>query len=284
MKMMAMAALLAASVVLPAAAEAQTVDPGFRSTTLAANDDGATGAISLGFSANYFGITYTDTFVSNNGYLTFNFGQGTYTPFGLGAGYSGQPIIAAFFADVDTRGEGSALTRYGTGTYAGRNAFGATWDGVGYYGSHVDKLNSFQSILTDRSDTGAGNFDIYFNYNTINWETGDASGGAGGVGGTSAAVGFNAGTGNGPGTFFELDGSRAPGSFLDNGTTPLNTITNNGVPGQLYFAVRNGSVVVPPIAAGAAPEPTTWLMLIVGFGLVGAALRRSKVKTTVRYA
>ncbi len=34
---------------------------------------------------------------------------------------------------------------------------------------------------------------------------------------------------------------------------------------------------------GAVPEPATWLMLIAGFGLMGAALRRRQ-KVTVRYA
>ena len=49
--------------------------------------------------------------------------------------------------------------------------------GVGYFGSHADKLNKFQLILVDRSaDTGtAGDFDILFKYDTIQWETGDAS-------------------------------------------------------------------------------------------------------------
>ena len=174
-------------------AVAGPVAAGFTANTFAANDDNATGAIALGFSANYFGTTYTDAYISNNGYITFNSGQGTYTPSGLGSGYSGQPIIAPFFADVDTRGTGSGLTSYGTGTYNGFAAFGVTYPAVGYYFDHTDKLNTFQVILTDRADVGAGDFDIYFNYDTIQWETGDASGGSGGLGGVSAAVGYNAG-------------------------------------------------------------------------------------------
>lgn len=261
------------------AAQAQRVDPGFRGNTLARNDDGFTSALALGFSANYFGTTYTNTFLSNNGYLTFNSGQGTFTPSGLGAGYSGQPIIAAFFADVDTRNLASALAAYGTGVYNGRTAFGATWDGVGYFSTQADKLNAFQIILTDRSDVSAGDFDIYFNYDQIQWETGSASGGSGGLGGTSAAVGFNAGSGNAPGTFFEQPGSRVPGSFLDGGANALVQTTNNGNPGQLFFAVRNGQVVVTP----AVPEPGTWAMMIIGFGAVGAAMRKRR-GTSVRFA
>lgn len=264
---------LAIALAMASPAQAGPVDPGFRSSTFPANDDGATGAINLGFSANYFGTTYTQTYVSNNGYVTFSSGQGTYTPSGLGAGYSGQPIIAAFFADVDTRGAGSGLTSYGTGTYAGHTAFGATWPLVGYYGSHVDKLNTFQIILTDRSDTGAGNFDIYLNYDQIKWETGDASSGTNGLGGVSAAAGYNAGaTGNPAGTYFQLNGSLVNGALLDGGPNSLTAGTNDGVTGQYLFNVRNGVVVQPPTSG--VPEPGS--VALLGLGAVAFVMSRRK--------
>jgi hypothetical protein len=218
------------------------IAPGFDDASIVRCDDCATGAVDLPFMLNFFGINRLQTFVSNNGYLTFNSGQGTFTPSGLGAGYVGQPIIAAFFADVDTRNPGSAQVTYGPGTYAGRTAFGATYQNVGYFSNQADKLNSFQIVLADRSDTGPGNFDIYYNYAGILWETGSASDGINGFGGVSAAVGFNAGTGNQVGTFFELPGSRIPGSFLNLGPQQLIAVTNNGVPGQLSFAIRNGQI------------------------------------------
>ena len=219
------------------------IAPGFDDTPVLRCDDCATDAVPLPFMVNYFGTTYGNTFVSTNGYLTFGQGQGIFTPSGLAEGYQGLPIIAAFFADVDTRNPGSAPVVYGPGQFAGRDAFGATWENVGYFANQADKLNSFQLILTNRADTGAGNFDIYYNYANITWETGSASGGVNGFGGVSAAVGYNAGTGNLPGTFFELPGSRVPGSFLNNGPLPLITGTNNGNPGQLVFSVRNGQVM-----------------------------------------
>src|SRR5271165_7148134 len=117
-----------------AQAQANPIAAGFNASTVPICDDCFTAGQNLGFTADFFGVNYTQTFVSNNGYVTFNSGQGTYTPTGLTAAYSGQPIIAPFFADVDTRGAGTVT--YGTGTYAGRNAFGVTWNGVGYFASH----------------------------------------------------------------------------------------------------------------------------------------------------
>ena len=258
------------------AALAGPVDPGFQSSTFPANDDGATGALSIGFAVNFFGTTYTNLFVSNNGYLTFNAGQSTYTPSGLGAGYTGQPIIAPFFADVDTRGTGSGLTSYGTGTYNGFTAFGATWPLVGYYGSHTDKLNTFQVILTDRSDIAVGDFDIYFNYDQIQWETGDASGGSDGLGGTSAAVGYNAGQAGDPsGTYFQLAGSLVNGALIDGGPDSLTAGTNDGVTGQYLFTVRDGVVTAPPppVTTG-VPEPESIALLGLGSLAMLAARRK----------
>ncbi len=226
---------------------------GFDGVAINRCDDCYTDGITLPFTVNYFGTSYATTYVSNNGYLTFNTGQGTYTPGGLGTGYFGQPIIAAFFADVDTNNPLSAQVTYGSGTFAGRQAFGATWNGVGYFPSAADKLNNFQIVLTNRADTGAGNFDIYYNYTNIGWETGAASSGVNGFGGISAAVGYNAGVADSPaGTFFELPGSRVPGSFINGGTAPLVATTNDGIAGQLLFTVRNGQV-----SAGVAAEPPT---------------------------
>lgn len=211
---------------------------GCGSNTLGSSDDSSSPEIALPFTFNFFGEAYESLWVNNNGNVTFDGPNFAFTPFGLGT--LGQPIIAPFFADVDTRGAGSGITTYGDTTFAGRDAFCVNWVNVGYYNSHTDKLNSFQLLLVDRSDIGAGDFDIIFNYAAVEWETGDASGGAGGLGGSSARVGYA----NGVDTTFELAGSGIPGSFLDSNTSGLiHGSLNAAEDGRYIFEVRKG---LPP--------------------------------------
>ncbi len=217
-----------------------------RDTTLARNDDGSTGAIALPFVMNFFGVNYGQVYVNNNGNLTFTGPMSTYTPFPIQT--TATPIIAPFFADVDTRGALSspvtysglpAGQSYGWGTFGGRPTFCANWVNVGYYSGGTDKLNSFQVLLVDRSDVGAGDFDIVFNYDQIQWEAGSASGGRGGLGGSPARVGYS----NGVRTSFELPGSGVVGAFLDsNNASGLTHNSRNSLQlGRYIFNVRSGA-------------------------------------------
>jgi hypothetical protein len=213
---------------------------GCTTNSLARNDDGSTASIGLPFTLNFYGTDYGALFVNNNGNVTFDTSLGTYTPFNLSTNL--KTIIAPFFADVDTRGTGSGLVTYGATTYDGRSAFCVNWVNVGYYGSHYDKLNSIQLLLVERFDTGSGNFDMMFNYDKVQWETGDASSGSGGLGGYSARAGYSDGLSN----FFELPGSAVNGGLLDsNASTGLiNNSLNSSQLGRYIFQVRNG--VYPP--------------------------------------
>ena len=266
------------SLAMSGAASAAAIRTGFSSSILPANDDGSTGLVGLGFTANFFGTNYTQTYVNNNGNLTFTAPLSTYTPFGLVG--TNTPIIAAFFADVDTRGAGSSPVTYGTGTVNGRNAFGANYVNVGYYDSQTNKLNDFQLLLVDRADTGSGNFDIEFNYNKVQWETGSASGGNNGLGGIPAAVGYSNGLSGAANVSFQLPGSLTTGAFLDGGSAATSLIANSlnsDVLGRYTFNARNGTVVVNPPST-AVPEPFT----IVGT-LIGATVAfrtRQRLKAT----
>jgi hypothetical protein len=209
-------------------------------STLAATDDGSTGAVSLGFTITIGATDYSSVYINNNGNLTFNSSMSTFTPFGIST--SAIPLLAPFFADVDTRGAGSGLVSYGSTQIDGRNALVINWDDVGYFNRKVNKLNDFQLVLIDRSDIAAGEFDFEFNYEAVEWETGDFSGGSNGLGGNSARVGFS----NGVNNRIEFIGSGVHGGFLDSG---VNTLSGHNfgsvVDGRFRFQVRDGEILSP---------------------------------------
>jgi hypothetical protein len=194
----------------------------------------------LGFTANFYGAQRSRVYVNNNGNVTFDAPLSNYTPFPLAA--VNREIIAPFFADVDTRAARSGVVRYGYGSvvFEGRPAFCATWENVGYYLRGDDKLNSFQLLLVDRGDRAPGDFDIVFNYDQILWETGDADGGVGGLGGTPARAGFSNGTGL-PGTSFEVPGSGSSGAFLDSAADGLvHRSVGGSAAGRQIYTIRAG--------------------------------------------
>ncbi|MFK5950183.1 MAG: nidogen-like domain-containing protein [Methylococcales bacterium] len=257
------AIVLLAAVSAQAHALAIRTDAGFDANVFGGNDDGSI-TVNTGFNFNFFGISGPNLFLNNNGNVTFGSSLSTFTPFGITAGSTA--MIAPFFSDVDTRGIGEPVT-YGNSIIGGHNAFGVNWDNVAHF-SQAAPLNSFQLVMIDRSDIGAGDFDFEFNFDSILWEAGTASGSNGsGLGGTSARSGFT----NGAGTFFELNGSGVNGAFLDSGpaaTSLINNSLNSVVDGRYTFRVRNG-VVQPPTGV---PAPS--VLALLSLGLIGVSFAR----------
>src|SRR3954452_15189158 len=89
-----------AAVAATASASNGAIRPGFTTNQLAGNDDGSTSSVSLPFAIDFYGHTYSRLYVNNNGNLTMTAPLGAYTPHSLNQ--LGQPMIAPFWADVDT--------------------------------------------------------------------------------------------------------------------------------------------------------------------------------------
>jgi hypothetical protein len=214
------------------------------------NDDGFNGPVALGFNFTLFGTTYNSIFINNNGNVSFGSGISAFVP--TGPTGANAPVISPWFDDVDTRGTLSGVVHYQLTT---PGQLVVTWDNVGYFGAHDDKLDSFQLVL--RSDTftlPTGEGQIGFFYGAMPWEQTDTS--------QVAAVGFGDGLGNGE----VLAGSSSQSN--------LNTVVANH---HIWF--DQNLVVVPP---GGVPEPASWALMIGGIGLVGLAMRRRR--TSVRLA
>ena len=133
------------------------------------NDDGWLGPVDLPFTFSLYGQPYTQCWINNNGNITFDGGYYNYTPWGFPI--SGNPMVAPFFADVDTRGAGSVWYRIEP------NNMVVIWDHVGYYSYGIDKLNTFELVISDGSYSpiGVGN-NVAFSYADMRRTTGSATG------------------------------------------------------------------------------------------------------------
>lgn len=214
------------------------------------NDDGFVGPIVFPFNFTLYGTVYTSCWINNNGNLSFDGGYSSYTPWGFPI--AGYPMVAPFFADVDTRGAGNVYYKIEA------NRLTVIWDHVGYYNAATDKINTFEAIITDGTDplVGIGNT-VCFSYEDMAWTTGSASGGSGGLGGTAATVGINKGADD---LYAQVGRFDQAGSAYD-GPVDL----NDGVDwldGKIFYFntfVAGGTMLIIPstpeiVLSGGAPE------------------------------
>ena len=295
MKKMAVATV--AALMWNCAAIASPIVSGFNGATLAACDDCSSTAQSLGFNIDFNGQQFSSVYVNNNGNVTFGAPSAVYTPNIKFGDHRGAPIIAPFFADVDTRyGEyvdtlnkffAGGTVSYGQGLYTGisgrlnvpdytnAKAFGVTWQSVvPWTGAVVDtrlpEFNTFQLLIV-QSDAAPGAFEIIFNVLSIEWLSGDASPGANG------ASGFSDGTGN---FYYNLQGSGSQG-LLDGSTTSLNRASNTqpAVPGMYAFLVATDEATPASV-----PEPATLGLMSLGALALLIGRRRVRSSRTARLA
>ena len=218
-------------------------DAGFGENVLPANDDSSTDLIDISSVFEngilFNGIVYTGLYLNNNGNITFATPQSQFTPSVI-SDETSNPLLAVYFADVDTQGGATTPTPGGNSTGSNLvywdldpidNVITFTWDDVGYYDQNTDKLNAFQIRLYD---TGNSNMVIEYRYEDINWTTGDLSGGTDGLGGVVARAGWTSGDG--------MNYEELAVSGNQNGMLNLENLSNIDQPGVFVFNVNGGVV------------------------------------------
>ncbi len=264
MKMLPLFAFLTLTAVA-AGAGASPIVAGFNQHQLSAMDDGfALATLPTGLSISLAGATYLSLFVNNNGSVSTDFGMAPYSSTSFASSLFPSTFFAPFLADVDTSAPGSGLVSYGAGQFNGYQAFGVTWAGVGYFPAMNNKLDTFQLIMVNRSDTGSGNVDIYYNYGAIAWDKTT-------TGPTGARVGYSQ-LGSLPD--YELAGSGQPGAFLDGGIDSLVAGSNIGVAGSYEFSVRNGEIIAGTVTPPSGTVPLPGTLALFGIGAVAMIARR----------
>ncbi len=217
-------------------------DPNCATTSLAAEADVAQNA-ALGFPLPFLGDTYDSVFVHEDGFVTL----GAAGPL-LGLPDAplvdlGLPVIAPLRVNGDRILPESEVT-FGQTSFDGRPAFCVNWsdltqppetDAFGVPGPGPfpgDPTNLLQLLIVDRSDVAAGNIDMIFNYEYINW--------AEELQYASDPIPARAGWSNGnpltPDTSFELPGSGEPGGLSDFSNGPGVTSTGSPIAGRHVFS------------------------------------------------
>ncbi|XP_062843794.1 alpha-tectorin-like [Trichomycterus rosablanca] len=142
-------------------------------------DDGGSSTIPLEQQFIYFGKSYNQIYVNNNGHLTFTHPWSSYTPYQF-PGYDGFDLIAPFWTDLDNRGNGVvSYQQYTSGdvlyqatrdinqyfpelSFSATWVFVATWNKVAYFPT-TGTETSVQAVLISN---GARSF-ILMNYGEI---------------------------------------------------------------------------------------------------------------------
>ncbi len=201
-------------------------------------DDGSYGPIILPFNFSLYGTDYTTAYININGNISFNSYFGTFSSTGFPI--SSYTMVAPFWADVDMRGGGVDSDKVQFKSTA--NALYVNWTNVGYFSQHTDKVNSFQVIISDGTDPAIpGGNNVSFCYGSMQWTTGDASGGINGFGGTPATVGANQGDGVSYLQFgrFDHSGTDWDGPFVNN--DGVDWLTDR------HFSFSTATAAIPPI-------------------------------------
>lgn len=190
-----------------------------------------------GNNTQYFSYNAGTNTLTGAGVVTFDFLQQAIPGF--------DPLQANFSFNASTGQAGSSTTQGGLGgTFSFTSASAFTFNGVNYAANTNLLSGTFTGadLIVPNSTIGA-----FLSTNSATY--------------TSSLLDFSASTGN---VFsFSFSGLEYPNGDLTS-EIPTFTATGNGSFDSTGFTVVNSPI----------PEPATWAVMILGFGMMGAALRR----------
>ena len=227
---------------------------GSGTTVLLLTNNGTYGPVSFGFNFEFYGGTYQQFYISNNGAISFGSPVATFDPAGFPQSV---PMIAPFWADVDTRLAGGLVELvHGTNPFNGNPFVQVNWVNVGYFDRtnpanvpNLSKRNSFSLYI---EDDPLGDV-VAFIYHGLQWTTGDPQG-VNGLGAPGAEIGFNAGDGANfarlmrPTTTADLNElvTRQTHGFRMDPSTGTPSGREPGLPGVVVYIDQNNNGVRDP--------------------------------------
>ena len=210
--------------------------------------DDYAGTVALGFAFPLFGTNHTSVEASTNGFLSFGPGNGTGCCSGNAfALLSGSPRIAVEWLDI------VPFVHLNTAV-AGRAVF--TWAGTEYGSANM--ITAQAQLFSD------GRIILGFDGPAVPFHDTLTGVSIGGGATDPGSTDLNAGAFISGNSFYQLFGA---GTFdLNQSNLFINPRVGGG------FDVSS----IAPAVTGAVPEPASWALLTVGFGLAGSALRRRR--------
>ncbi|MHA6264409.1 DUF4347 domain-containing protein, partial [Arenibacterium sp. CAU 1754] len=183
---------------------------------------------SIGFNFEFYGVTYTQLFISDNGYVTFGgaFNSGNNVDMSGGTAFGGNPAIAAYWDGLNPNGVGSGDVFIQTTGAPGSQQFIIQWNDMTLDGVFGTESGTFQLIL----DEATG--DIRVNFEDLDFR------GTGNDFGRSATLGIQDGTGSAVQLNFNVENG------LSNNSSALFQSPANGMDDLIFRVTTTGDQVV----------------------------------------